>query len=92
MPWDDSTVLGYSLTMINTLIGSWTTCIVIVTVNSLFFGICFYIVTMLSEMFSMFDQIDKHFEKNKKSKMATDAVYIGDQLKKMIEFHITILE
>lgn len=89
MPWDDNTVLGYSLTMTNVLIGSWTTCLIIATVDSLFFGICFYIETMLAEMFSMFTELDEYLEKHEVNHRD---VYVARQLQEIIRFHATIIK
>lgn len=89
MPFDDSTLIGYTLTMINQLLGSWMTCLVIYNVDSLFFGICFYIETMLDDKCYTFHEIDNYLKERKK--MAR-SMHLKMQLQNVVLYHTKILE
>lgn len=88
MPFDEGTALGYGLTMINQLVGSWVICLIICNVNSFFFGICSYIETMLTDLFCMFDVIEEHL---KKYVEYPSHYFIDVQLRNIIRCHIDIM-
>lgn len=88
MPFDETTRIGYALTMIVQLIGSWVICLIICNVNSFFYGVCWYIETMLSDMFTVFDDIDEYLDK---FKGRSNPIFIELRLKEAILFHTQIL-
>lgn len=61
VPFDDSTAIGYTICYIVQLSGSASICAIIYTVNSLFFGVCWYVRTLLFDLHSIFVQINELF-------------------------------
>lgn len=58
VPFDSTKFVGYSVCYGIQLIGSASICAVIYTVNSLFFGVCWYIRSLMSDLITIFDQIN----------------------------------
>lgn len=63
MPFDDSTGIGYFTSYVIQITGSASICAIIYTVNSLFFGVCWYVRTLLFDLHSIFVQINELYEK-----------------------------
>lgn len=93
MPFDLSTVHGYSISYSIQLCGSASICSVIYTNNSLFFGVCWYFRALLFDLISIFSQMSKLIMV-KSSK--TVPVSVDDNLKghtlfrAFVQFHVDI--
>lgn len=94
IPFNDSTAIGYSVCYGIQLSGSASICSIIYTVNSLFFGICWYNRTLLFDLISIFDEIDELYASDKANKNEFDAaktkIKCHQLLKNYTETHISI--
>lgn len=90
MPFNDTTTIGYNVAFLVQLIGSWVICAIICTVNSFFFGVCWYFEALIFDLKSIFVQINNRLG-DKRYATATARIVIRQKLNEFIGFHTNII-
>lgn len=93
MPFNDETIFGYTAAFLIQLIGSWVICAIICTVNSFFFGICWYIEALLFDLKSIFKQINNCYEDGKHHmRIKSKERVVNKYLNKFVKRHVDIIK
>lgn len=90
MPFDDTTVIGYNVAFLVQLFGSWVICAIICTVNSFFFGVCWYFEALMFDLKSIFEQINSHLVGTRHGATPVRTA-IRQKLNEFIGFHVDII-
>lgn len=95
VPFDDTTLIGYTIAYLIQLIGSSVICSIIYTITSFFFGVCYYFKALLIDSCSIFSEIDEFYQikgreptKTDYYSVLTERVKVRNLLKKFVETHI----
>lgn len=91
MPFDKSTLIGYSISYIIQLSGSASICATIYTINTLFFGVCWYTRTLLHDLNSIISEINDLFQEQHNSKAIKRALKWRLYLEKYVQTHVQII-
>lgn len=90
MPFDDTTFVGYIVAYSVQLIGSWVICAIICTVNSFFFGVCWYFEALIFDLKSMFAQNDSYLlDRRHITQAAAKAIFL--KLNEFLQFHVNVI-
>lgn len=90
MPFDDTTVIGYNFAFLIQLMGSWVICAIICTINSFFFGICWYFEALMFDLKSIFQQINNYLTDKRYAKAAVN-ILILEKFNAFVDFHLKII-
>lgn len=90
MPFDDTTFIGYNVAFSVQLFGSWVICAIICTVNSFFFGVCWYFEALMFDLKAIFEQINSHLV-GKRHAATPLRIAIRQKLNEFIGFHVDII-
>lgn len=97
MPFGVDTSFGFAAAYIIQWAGSGVICAIIYTINSCFFGICWYIEALLFDLNSIFDLLDavygnKNGTNNNNHRLSVEEyVNLRTNLHKFIKLHTRII-
>lgn len=91
MPFDDSSGAGYAISYLIQVSGSASICAVIYLINSLFFGICWYVRSLLFDLNSIFTEISEVCDKQTTMQISARNVKCYSLFRDYIKRHYHII-